>query len=448
MQTQSFRMKKSRTAAAARRENLGRVLFGLGLSLSICGFYAAMIVFQIVTGSIEGTRSLSIPLRVAILSLLISGAILLARNVRISRPPIVEIFLSLFAISYLLRIYVSRGDAHFLHRDPTEILLYFLAFCLFPFLAIRLVDMTSARIASIFRLIVLGALAFAVLVSFAFQDIINIGARAAISFGANDIISPLFFSYCGSIGVGLGVAGFFNTASSKRMRILLLATAILSLVPFFIGGSRGAIVALVLPFLLFMPFTRSRRIWARIVALASLAIMVGVASLYLDVTAFRRMSEILNDIDSGAAEASRVYLWTSSFEQFWDNPIFGNSLENDTFSYYPHNFVLEAFISTGIIGGVPLLAAVWLCVRRCHSITKFQPHNYWVVVLFLQTLTHALFSGALYSAVWLSTSMAFLISVSRSTELQRRIHRNSKYPNLKDPELKVHPKRFVHSTFD
>ena len=413
-------MKRPGVTVAPFRERMGLFLVGLGISLAVCGYYAAMTAFQMATASLEGTRALTVPLRVALVTLLVFGALLLGRKRKVLGLPVVELLLLLFSIAYLLRIYLSRSEAYLLHREPMEILLYFLAFCLIPFVSIRLVDMTEARAAAIFKFVVMGALAFAVLTTIAFQDIIDIGARAAISFGADDVISPLFLSYCGAIGVGLGIAGLFQPMVSKRMRGLLLATAAMSLIPFFVGGSRGAIIALVAPFLIFMPVSRSSKFWVRVSIFAVLMVFLGVASLYLDLTAFRRLSEISSDIESGAAEASRVYLWSSSIEQFLNDPLFGNSLQNDVFRYYPHNFLVEAFISTGIVGGVPLAVAVALCLSRCREITKKQPANYWVVVLFVQTLFHAFFSGALYSAAWLSTSTALLLAFSSRTNVVRR----------------------------
>lgn len=420
-------MKRQAVPAAQFRERLGLLMLGLGISLAVCGFYAAMTAFQMATGSLEDTRALTVPLRVIIVLLLIFGALLLGRKRKEIEFPLADILLIIFSVSYLLRIYVSRGESYILHREPMEILLYFLAFCLFPFVSIRLVNMNEVRAAFIYKIIMVGALAFAVLTSIAFQDIIDIGARAAISFGADNVISPLFLSYCGALGVGLSVAGLFQPAANKRLRGLLLATAVMSLIPFFVGGSRGAIIALLAPFLIFMPVTRSSKFWVRVWVFVVLIVFLGVASLYLDLTAFRRLSEISSDIESGAAEASRVYLWSSSIEQFWNDPFFGKSLQNEVFRYYPHNFLLEAFISTGILGGVPLAVTVALCLWKCRQITKEQPANYWTVVLFVQTLFHAFFSGALYSAAWLSTSMALLLTFSYRTNSVRRHARSLGY---------------------
>ncbi len=396
----------------AFRENLGLLLWCTGIALIFCGFYAAMTMFQMATASIEGTRALTIPLRLVLLTLLGAGFFLLLRKFDTFRVTFADGMLLIFAAAYLLRIYVSLGSGYLLHREPVEILLYFLGFCVFPFMFIRFLDITPRISALTFKFVTVGAAAFAVLTTIAFQDIIDIGARAAISFGADDIISPLFLSYCGAIGIGLSLAGLFSPTISKRWRLVLFATAAVSLVPFFVGGSRGAIISIVIPFLLFTPFSRSKKFLVRVAILFILFGMLTIASLYLDTTAFRRFGEIFDDIDNNAAEASRIFLWATSISQFAEAPLFGSSLQNTAFAYYPHNFLLEALISTGILGGIPLALVVAACLWKCRLVTIEQPENYWIVVLFVQALLHTSLSGALYSASWLAASMALLMSVA------------------------------------
>ena len=227
-------------------------------------------------------------------------------------------------------------------------------------------------------------------------------------------MSPLFLSYCGALGIGIGIAAVLREGRLSFWTIVGVLTSVVSLFPFLMGASRGSIIAIVLPITFLVATMRGRLVIPAMIVSVIMILATVYASNFLGSSLFGRFLNIQESIQAEAGEASRIFLWQSSLQQFWEAPIFGNSLENLTFHYYPHNILLEVMISTGILGLAPFTILLFAALRRSYLILKDRPQHFWVVVLFLQSLAQSLFSGALYTQTWLAISLALVAVVWRS----------------------------------
>lgn len=388
----------------------------LATSITYGGFYGLMAVFLAFTGSISGTRILTMPLRMIILIALCIGFFRLSR-VKVSRAnDLYEVMFLIFSAFYTLRIIVelfSASGRSELHRSPIEILYFFVSFVAIPFLTVSRLNLKAAELEKVMNYTLFGLLFFSVTSSIAHSEHIQTGLRYAIVFGAENVMSPLFLSYAGSLGIGLGAAAVLRERRINFMAISGLITSLTSLIPFFMGASRGSVIALVLPILFILVSMRGRSVIFASVLSGSLIFAMILASSYLGSDVFVRISNIQQSIESESGEASRILIWLSSFRQFQENPAFGNSLENLQFNFYPHNVFLEVLISTGILGFAPFFILILMAIKKCFFIARKDPRQYWIVVLFLQSLVQSTFSGALYSASWLALSLALLAVASR-----------------------------------
>lgn len=383
------------------------------VSLTFCGYYAAMAAFRNFTATLEGTRVLTVPLRLLIVAMLFTSALaFVARRRGVKFEPIDWSVLT-FSIFYVVRIVVSSGSSDYLYREEAEIFLFFIAFVFLPYFLIRQIPLTPELLARTFRYVVWGGAIFALLVAITFRDIIVTGARAAIVLGDEAVLSPLFLSYCGALTMGLGIAGlFYQPASAKQMnRFVLLASIVLSAIPFFMGASRGSMIALLAPFVFFTPRNRLGTTTSKALILVAAIAVLGAASIFLGSYLFDRIARIGSAVEAASGQGSRIMLWGTSFDQFLENPVFGNSLENEVYHYYPHNFLLESLISTGLLGTVPLLIGLTFAFIKCWRIAHLSPGNYWIVILFVQGLVQFSFSGAIYFASWLAAGLALVLTL-------------------------------------
>jgi O-antigen ligase len=95
----------------------------------------------------------------------------------------------------------------------------------------------------------------------------------------------------------------------------------------------------------------------------------------------------------------RIELMTSAWHGFKAQPLFGSGFEERTSGYYPHNVVVEAFMATGMLGGVIFLLLIAMTLRAALRLMLARDSQSWLAVLCIQYLVAAQFSGALYASM-------------------------------------------------
>ena len=379
-----------------------------------------MSVFLIATDSISGTRSITMPLRVVIVLLLFVGYFGLRNRKHPSLTDRYNLTFLIFAAMYTLRILIeSFADPtlYVLHRSPTEIFLSFVSFVLLPFLLVNRLNLAEIEIVKITNYVLIGLLLFAIFSTIAHSDQIGSGVRSEIIFGDENLLSPLILSYSGSLGIGIGMTTVLREKRPNFWAFTGLITCVASIFPFFLGGSRGAIISLALPILLLVVLMSRRQAIIALVASSIMILFIALASIYLGSELFERLLNTRERIGAEAGAETRVLLWRSSIEQFQGSPIFGDSLENLAFNFYPHNIFLEVMISTGLLGLIPFVTLIFMALFKCFSIMKYRPNHAGIVFMLVNSLIQSLFSGALYSASWLAISLALVAVTWRSLNL-------------------------------
>ena len=107
----------------------------------------------------------------------------------------------------------------------------------------------------------------------------------------------------------------------------------------------------------------------------------------------------------------RLDLYSSAWNLFLDNPLFGAGLEDPTFGGYPHNVVIEAFMATGFAGGVAFVIGVVAMVYAAFVVIRELPLYAWMALIALQQLLSAQFSGTLIQSTTMWGAMALMTSI-------------------------------------
>ncbi|MFW5886689.1 MAG: O-antigen ligase family protein, partial [Bacteroidota bacterium] len=197
---------------------------------------------------------------------------------------------------------------------------------------------------------------------------------------------------------------------------------------FLLGASRGSIFALILPFLFLLYKSKSikKKIGLTLFIVVSSAVIVYLSNKF-ESSLILRLLNIQQDIESGSSSAARLDIWHSSFQQFLNNPLFGNSLESEKYGMYPHNIFLEVLISTGIIGSIPFLILVYNGFKGTFFIIKNHIEYSWVPVIFLQAFAQNMFSSGLYMASRFFVSIALVIILVKHLKRQHAKTQSSIY---------------------
>lgn len=169
------------------------------------------------------------------------------------------------------------------------------------------------------------------------------------------------------------------------------------------GGTRGPILAAVFSIvfsIVFIQWKDKKRIWILLIGLSLAGAMVVCVGAGGELV--KRFNLLGEQIQSGATNigSGRGDLYRQAISDFIHNPIFGSGLEvrANYMLGYCHNSILEAFISTGVLGGMIFIAIIIQAFRDSIWILRNSKGLAWLVCLFLMTFIGSLFSGSLYGA--------------------------------------------------
>lgn len=392
------------------RSRMVSVLLAAFILLAVSGYYVVLIV-QANVGIVSSARGVTIPLRVVLMAVL-GTAIALDPVVRPTRLHFV--FLA-FAFLYLLRIIIEMIGGSMFHISPVEMGLYFISFCVLPFLVLSNIRLSVADASRFFYCIAVPIVVLSALTVVYYGEVIGAGRRISsmISRDAN-YISPLALSYCGALGMGMAMAFWLGSKGLYKRKWFATILFSSSTVPFYLGASRGSVVALLLSAIFLFAYQSSmgQRFKAMAVILTGILVL-SLASDIFGTAVFDRVASMGDDIESGSSSMSRLVIWRESIAQFAETPLFGNSLEVQSLERYPHNILIEVMITTGIVGLIPFVLMFASGYRLAVTIVKKSPRYAWMAVFFIQSVVQAMFSGALYSSGWVFISIALMASFDR-----------------------------------
>lgn len=386
--------------------------------LTFLGFYT--IVLSAINAGMSGaTRTLTIPIRFIIS---VSCFFLFLRNFK-NRSSNTKWFLWFTAI-YTARVFYDFITNEAFYIPYSDLILFFISFSVIPFLSLSKVDFTQIDNKKLYNVFLISALLFGLVATSSYAGFVGQVARLSSSSAGEDVISPLILSYCGTLIIGVVTVYLLYNKTSFHTKFLSFVAIALSIVPFFLGSSRGSIFALFIPFLFIVINNLSLK---KILSYSFLLIIIIFALNYLDnflqSGLMDRFFSIGSDIESGSTSAVRLDIWKLSFSQFIDNPFFGDMYNPNSGYGYPHNIILEVLQSLGIIGFIPFVVLVIKAVGSSSQLFKYHTEYAWIAVLFIQSLIQNMFSGAVYNAGWFWASMAMVFAVVVSLKKKMNILR-------------------------
>lgn len=379
--------------------------------LTFLGFYV-LVLLALSSGMSGATRLVTIPARM-ILGIFCIILLIQNRNIRASYT----VWFVIFAVLYFIRIIIDIAKLEYFYIPFSDLLFYFVSFCVLPFVAISKVDFSKINMEKLFLVFLFSALFFSLLSVILYARFVGNVTRLSSGSVHEEVISPLILSYCSSLSIGVITTYLLYNKTSLKIKIISIVTIFLSIVPFFLGASRGGIFALFLPFLvlLFSNLSLKNILRYSVLLLIIIGFLVYLDS-YLKSGLLDRFLGISNAIETGESSAVRILVWEKSFAQFIDNPLFGDKLNTEGVNHYPHNIYLEVLQTVGIIGFFPFVILIVKGIITSFSIFKYNPKFGWITVFFLQALMQNMFSGALYTAAWFWTGLALLLSLNKNIE--------------------------------
>lgn len=238
-------------------------------------------------------------------------------------------------------------------------------------------------------------------------------------------IGIIEFGHYGCTLILLAIYGLIKNRLNILTVLFYLVAIILGFSAMIISASKGPLISLLVSLFLFLFLSFNFKKYIIIVFILLLILyffgfyFIDVFSEFFDSNFLVR---ILQSIDSGGDEA-RDLLRSAAIEEFINNPIFGNSMfiqKSGLEGSYPHNLFVEAFMATGIIGGLFFVILIVLIFLKSFEVIKNNLPSSWIALIFFQYILFGMFSSNLYSLDLFWISMAIVLGTKSNIKINNK----------------------------
>ncbi len=407
-----------------------RLLF-TAIFFNYIGYYVyLMLLFYVGIGSLS--MNFSIALRLLILVCLV---LLFMQSTRLNAKLPTHLFIC-FSLIYLSRIVIDALKGLPYYIETSQLIFYYLSFDMIPFLLLSNIQFKLSDFETMRKAILHSGFIFSILGVVFFSSYLGTVGRLTSETANTEMLSPLALSYCSSLAIGIAVSYWMENKISNSVKFYLLPILVLSAIPFFLGSSRGSLIALVMPFLVIFFAKKNMLSNVRMLVLVA-TVLVGLLYLseQMGSSLIDRLTSTTSDIQEGNDSATRTIMWQNAFNQFINNPILGDRLKLDGFNIYPHNIFFEILQCTGFLGFIPFFLLTIIVFKKAIKIISHIPAYSWVAILFMQCLIQNMFSGGIFSASWLMMSMALVVAFDRmkvANEYRKNLQTKERYIKIEN----------------
>uniref|UniRef100_UPI0013FD601B O-antigen ligase family protein n=1 Tax=Cellulophaga sp. Z1A5H TaxID=2687291 RepID=UPI0013FD601B len=320
-----------------------------------------------------------------------------------------------FWVYYFVKVLYTENlilDHRELGRNWFEYIFYAITFVIFPFLTFIILPIEKYR-NYIINGIIFSGFILGIVGLYLYGHLLQsgIGRINQITYQTGEaVLNPLNLSYSGSLTIVLCLYRLIiQKKHTKKVKLYLIITIILSFAMFLLGSSRGSVVSLFLTFPLFLMYSpMKKKISLIIISLLSIPVIYWA----INASGSSIVDRILSTKeDKGGGRDS---LWTDALNHFIENPIFGGKIEVS--GIYPHNFIIETLMSTGIVGAFLLFPIIILGFKLCYEKAKDNKLNLFILIILIQGFTQHFFTGGMYTATLMFMPLGMAYSSIKNKE--------------------------------
>jgi O-antigen ligase len=204
---------------------------------------------------------------------------------------------------------------------------------------------------------------------------------------STSIINPIVVSLFGVCSIIFGVCKLLLFKNNLKKFVFFSIMIILGFLNLLTGASRGPFLILLVlfVFILFRFFkiqqkTGLRYIFNAIIAfLAIFSFSSFVLPYFYNIEFFlldRIQSSLYSDLEV------RNFVVESAFNDFLNNPFFGFSIFDSVYNSFPHNIIIDALMSLGIIGGILVVFSLKPFFVNLHKVIFNKIHIEYCLLFF------------------------------------------------------------------
>jgi O-antigen ligase len=236
-------------------------------------------------------------------------------------------------------------------------------------------------------------------------------------YDANSTINSIMYGQTGCAMALISILGIVNN-KRRLWKALFIFTFVLGIVSIGKAGSRSPIIVLAIVgifyFIARVGVVRSVMLVTLVVGLIYVFINQIIAFLELiGSSLIPRLASMVFENDSSGRDG----IYSNAWSLIKDSPFLGSFYVIKSgigAGGYPHNFILEVFLATGMIGGIPFVILLFVNISRCFRIIKNRHESSWIAVLYLQIIVYGMFSTGLYTSQDFWVLSFFIVSMNKA----------------------------------
>jgi hypothetical protein len=354
-----------------------------------------------------------------------------------SSQKILLLAMLLFWSCYITRMtFDTLLSSKFLFRDPQEYWIWAIGGSFIPMIAFARQDPKNLNWGKIYFWIYFWFLLAGVFLCVFASQTVTVAGYGSYDSGRLSLpsLNPIALGHVGTSILLLAMHGLLNLKLSTLKRILASVPGIL------IGGylmiasnSRGPLFATIGCFIFLLLAVKGKKkgtiaLFSTVGILTFIPIAVYLENTYKISTYSRLFNQNFFEEENVASRSAKYVVAMSDFSL---SPFLGRGLEPSDGSAYPHNIVVESFLSMGIFPGFAIIVFISLFALQCRRYYREFPEVGWVCLLYVQFVIAAQFSGALYDSTYLWSVIGMVISLSGIRSPVKNDRSNFKLPRPK-----------------
>ncbi len=248
------------------------------------------------------------------------------------------------------------------------------------------------------------SLAFGLLLAFHFARLtprMLLFDEETTRYDANSTVNTIGY---GQSGCAMCLVSVYGLLIHKKLtyKLIFLAMLALGFMSIVKAGSRSPVVV----FVLVMAFYLISRL-GKLKGFILFASFIGLFIVFIN-----PIQDLLHSMGSNIGDrlinivvnrdtSGREEIWKNVISIIGDSPIFGAYYlvpSGEGGGMYPHNFYLEVFMATGLLGGIPFMILIFYTLGKTYNLLRLQHSSTWILLLYLQIIIFGFFSTGLYSS--------------------------------------------------
>ncbi len=322
----------------------------------------------------------------------------------------------LYMVMYLLRfLYETVVNGYSIILPLLDYWGYFLLGCVIPFLAM-LTRIDGKILAKSLKIIFVLLLFINIMGLINNQEyVLDANGEVRVRADANSGLNTITFA---NMALNLIVVSLI-LMKNYRFKILFLFPIIIAIVNMGIAGSRGPILQLVL-IAVFFVYKNQEKIKLKFVFPILIFISGTIYYFNAKYDAFKMLTARFTEsqTDEGGSDYGRLQYLKGGWEQFLNSPFVGDSIEVKPYGAYPHNMLVESFMSLGFLGGLICLIILFVSFKKALFLIKNE-EILWLVLIFLSNHIVTFTSGSIVNNFKFWSLLAIILTYQSSRNIER-----------------------------